>query len=197
LVEAAYRACEKNRILLVGHQQMYLERAAGGWSDTKLEVAQANWTTSRCDPRSVDEAKKLRRVFGVWAMPLSHILAVNGFNTTLDGDRGGLDLELLERMDRYAHAQNLTYEFSSCARIYEMGHEYPWKKQGRDEDWREKLPDGWGFKAPGPSLKQMRKEAGIRIGGDVFDLAGRAEEVEQAEHLEEIIEDVLDPKDEE
>lgn len=194
LVEAAYRACEKNRILLVGHQQMYIERAEE-WADTKIEVARANWSDGRCNPRSVDEAKEMRRVFGVWAMPLSYILAVNGFNTTLDGYRGGLDLELLERMDRYAKAQDLSYEFSSCARIYEIGHEMPWKKQSRDDaDWREKLPDGWGFKAPGPSLKELRKATGIRVGGDIFDLAGHAEDVEQAEHLGEIIEDALDPE---
>jgi hypothetical protein len=192
LVEAAYRACEKNLILLVGHQQMYLERAEE-WEDTKVEVAQANW--DGYNEYTSEEVKQLRRVFGVWAMPLSHILAVNGFNTTLDGDRGGLDLELLERMDRYVKAQDLRYATSHCARIYEIGHEHPWKKASRDAaDWREKLPDGWGFKAPGPSLKEIRKAAGIRVGGDIFDLAGHAEDVEQAEHLGEIIEDVLDPE---
>lgn len=193
LVEAAFQACEENKILLVSHQQMYIKSQA-------IEVAQANWPVSDV-PTSydVDNAKQLRRVFGVWAMPLSHILAVNGFNTTLDGYRGGLDLELVERMDRYVKAQGLSYLISPNARIYEIGHEMPWKKESRDDaDWISKLPPGWGFKAPGPSLKKIRKGAGIKVGGDVFDLAGHAEDVERVEQIEGIIEDtILDPEEDE
>jgi hypothetical protein len=189
LVEAAYKACEAGAILLVGHQQMHIE-------DDQVEVAQANWPVDDGPAfYDVEKAKQLRRVFGVWAMSLSHILAVNGFNTQLDGTRGGLDLELLERMDRYARAQSLQYVVEPNARIYEIGHEHPWKEQNKREgDWKDALPSGWGFKAPGPNLKAIRKACGIKVGSDVFDLAGHAEQVEQAEHLEEIIEDVLDDK---
>jgi hypothetical protein len=189
LVEAAFQACEQNHILLVGHQQMYLK-------DDDVDIARANWS-SVMFTIPVDEAKKHRRVFGIWAMPLSHILAVNGFNTQLDGDRGGLDLELIERMDRYVKAQDLRYAMSNCARVYEIGHEMPWEKDCRnDEETLKHLPPGWGFKAPGPSLKQIREQLGIQIGGDVFDLAGHAEDVEKAEQLEDIIDDVLDPEEE-
>jgi len=189
LVEAAYRACEAGHILLVGHQQMYVEEALE-WSDTKIEVSQANWTTA-LDEYTVDAAKENRRVFGVWAMPLSHALAVNGFNTRLDGDRGGLDLELLERMDRYATATGLEYEVSPNARIYEIGHDHPWapkKETNSDEAWREHLPAGWDFKAPGPALKDIRRDAGIVVGGDIFDLASHAETVERDEVIGEILE---------
>jgi len=192
LVAAAFRACEAGRILLVGHQQMYVDQQPA-WADTNIEVAQANWIHGKGEVYSVAQAKETRRVFGVWAMPLKHILAVNGFNTTLDGDRGGLDLELLERMDRYATASDVEYAVEPNARIYEIGHEHPWSKESRsDDDWHEKLPPGWGFKAPGPSLKEIRKAAGVKIGGDIFDLAGHAEHIEQVEHLDEVIEDALD-----
>jgi len=191
LVQAAFKACEAGGILLVGHQQMYVEQQLK-WADTKIEVAQANWPVDDGPAfYDVEKAKELRRVFGVWAMSLSHILAVNGFNTTLDGDRGGLDLELLERMDRYAKAQSLQYVIDPNALIYEIGHEHPWKKQSRsDENWREKLPAGWGFKAPGPSLKAIRKDAGITVGGDIFDLAGHVEDVDRTEAIVEALEDI-------
>ena len=184
LVQAAYNACEAGHILLVGHQQMYAKEQV-------IEVAQANWIDGDAKTYSVKEAKETRRVFGVWAMQLSHILAVNGFNTTLDGTRGGLDLELLERMDRYAAASELEYEVSPNARIYEIGHTHPWSKPSRsDEDWRGKLPPGWGFKAPGISLKKIRKEAGIKVGTDIFDLAGHADEVDREEAIVEALEDI-------
>lgn len=191
LVQAAFNACKEGRILLVGHQQMYVESSSPAWEDYKIEVAQANWIEGGSKVYSVEAAKETRRVFGVWAMQLSHILAVNGFNTSLDGDRGGLDLELLERMDRYAAASELEYEVNPNARIYEIGHTHPWEKKSRsDEDWREKLPSGWGFKAPGISLKKIRKDAGVSVGSDIFDLAGHADEVDREEAIVEALEDI-------
>lgn len=183
LVEAAYNACEDDNILLVSHQQMY-------FNGEDLEVAQANWCDGRC-VHTLDQAANLRRVFGVWAMRLSHALAVNGFNTALDGDRGGLDLELLERMDRYVKAIGIKYETNEMARIYEIGHEHPWaanKETCSDDEWRKNLPDGWQFKAPGMSLKDIRKNAGVVVGGDIFGLADHAELVER----EEVIGDIID-----
>lgn len=202
LVEAAYRACDAGHILLVGHQQMYLDLVQDGhdrWDLTKIEVAQANWTDEKT-VYTVEQAKEVRRVFGVWAMPLSHALAANGFNTRLDGDRGGLDLELLERMDRYATATGLEYEVSPNARIYEIGHEHPWapkKETCSDDAWREMLPAGWDFKAPGPALKDIRRDAGIVVGGDIFNLAEHAETLEREEVIGEILEEFDgDPDDE-
>jgi len=195
LVEAAYRACEANHILLVSHQQMYVEEMAQSYT---IEVAQANWHHEKICYK-VDEAKQTRRVFGVWAMQLSHLLAVNGFNTLLDGDRAGLDLELLERMDRYAQASGLEYEINPAARIYEIGHDHPWaknKESKTDDEWRVFLPDGWGFKAPNQSLKSIRKDAGIVIGGDIFNLAEYAEKVEREEAIGEIISELNEDGDE-
>lgn len=205
LVEAAYQACESNNVLLVGHQQMYVEsdKNSKDWENSRFEVSQANWLEKKT-VLSVNEAKQLRRVFGVWAMQLSHILAVNGFNTALDGDRAGLDVELMERMDRYMQASDVKYEINPAARIYEIGHSHPWvpwrKKEATKEDkddgielvhddrWRELLPEGWGFKSPGPNLKEIRKDAGVVVGGDIFSLS---EHVQRRER-EEVIGDILD-----
>jgi hypothetical protein len=140
LVEAAYRACSEGKVFLPAHRQLYLPTADRPY----IEIADAN-TDLVCG----------HLVMGIWAAPVIYFLDINGWNTDLDGKRGGLDQELKIRMDRYLEMRDGDYAISSRARVYEIGHEYPWGNEPSGE-WMEKVPSG--YLAPGPSLKKLRQE---------------------------------------
>lgn len=198
LVQAAFEACEAGCILLPGHQQMYIEEsvlATKTWEAAKIEIAQANWAVKDREILTVEQAVERRRVFGIWAMDIRHILAVNGFNFELDGDRGGLDEELMERVDRYARATDVNYMMHENARVYEIGHTHPWGTTHNREDWHEYLPPGWNFKAIGPgrpSLRAIRKDLGIKVGTDIFNLAEHADVTERDEVIDELIDELAE-----
>jgi len=142
LCEHAMRTCEQGKILLIGHRALYLP------TDDRdhVEAANSNWRVGAQDGR----------VFGIWAMPLRYILAVNGFNTNLDGNRGQWDVELRHRMDMYTHNVGVEYEIVEGARTYEIEHGYPWGETPRSFDsWKEDA-GSTSWCAPGPRLSKMR-----------------------------------------
>jgi hypothetical protein len=142
LVEASKRVCEEGNVLLFGHRQLYLPTE----DQPTIRHADANW----------DGHESPRCPFGIWAMPTEYALAVNGYNTTLDGKRGGLDLEFRHRMDMFAKAREFSYCVDTLARCYELQHDHPWSKGDEpDRDWREFLPEK-GWRAPGPDLSKAR-----------------------------------------
>jgi hypothetical protein len=151
LVEAGMKACEENHVMLFGHRKVYLPSQ----DNPNLAIADANFTL-----------QDKRGVFGIWAAPVEHLLAINGFNTALDTSRGGLDEELKLRMDRYMQMRSLGYTTHSSARVYEIEHEHPWDTT--DRDWQELCPDG--FWAPGPNLKSIREAVLKRFAADDLDL---------------------------
>jgi len=138
-VEQAEEVCMEGQILLPAHRQLYLpteDQPTVRYSD-----ANTNLQTGHL-------------VMGIWAGPLQYFLDINGWNTDLDGQRGGLDLELKVRMDRYLQMREREYAIRPHARVYEIEHTYPWVKGERD--WKEKVPNG--YVAPDPSLKQIREQ---------------------------------------
>ena len=154
LVETARQVCREGNVLLIGHRKVFLPTE----ERPELDVAEANWT-EQPQTLTVDEAKRLRRVFGIWAMPLQLALELNGYNTKLDGFRGSDDIELLERMDRYmTQHTRLRYVVHPAARVYEIEHGNPWS-DGEVKDWTELCPKGWSWKAPGSSLAALRDAA--------------------------------------
>lgn len=140
LVEAAYRSCQEGKVLLPAHRQLYYPTEDRPY----VEIADAN-----------TDLAAGHLVMGIWAAPLKFFLDINGWNTDLDGCRGGLDLELRVRMDRYLEMRGGGYDIFSRARVYEIGHDYPWGKES-SLDWQEKIPSG--YVAPGPSLKKVREK---------------------------------------
>ncbi|MCW4026380.1 MAG: glycosyltransferase family 2 protein [Candidatus Bathyarchaeota archaeon] len=137
-IEAAYQACEEGKVLLPAHRQLYLptdSRETVEYSDANVDLQSGHL------------------VMGIWAAPVSYFLDINGWNTDLDGLRGGLDQELKIRMDRYLEMRGKEYALFPSARVYEIQHSYPWGTESSD-CWMEKVPPG--YLAPGPSLKKMR-----------------------------------------
>lgn len=154
LVETARRVCAAGNILLLGHRKVFLPTA----ERPTIEVADANWT-DKLQELTVEQARQTRRVFGVWAMPLHIALELNGYNTRLDGFRGGDDAELLERMDRYMNQRPaLRYVVHPAARVYEIEHTNTWV-DGDVQAWEDLCPKGWAWKAPGPSLATLHEAA--------------------------------------
>jgi hypothetical protein len=141
LVEAAYQACKANKILLLGHRKISFPREG---DEPQLSHSDSNLTID--DPR---------KVFGIWAMPIKHILAINGWNTQLDGFRGGDDEELKRRTDIYVAMRGLDYAVSPAARVYEIDHENPWGDGPLECSWS--TPNGYA--APGPRLKDLHAAA--------------------------------------
>jgi hypothetical protein len=138
LVEVAYHACERRSVLFLRHRQLYLptlERAT-------LEVGDAN-----------TDLENGHVAMGIWAAPIRYFLAINGWNTELDGQRGGLDVELKQRLDIFARMKEIEYETSPYARVYELEHTYPWGKENHHDD----VTQPTGYRAPGPSLTQIRE----------------------------------------
>lgn len=166
-------------ILLIGHRKVYAPPEAGGG----VTVADANWAD---EPTvgNVATAQTWRRVFGIFAAPVETLLAVNGFNVDLDGGRGGLDEELLCRMDRYAATKEISYAMHPAARVYEIEHAMPWANPEVDnKDWASICPAGW--RAPGPDLAARRKVFQTMLAAE--DAADEAEEAdaEEDEYLDE------------
>lgn len=155
LVETVQRLTKENprRVVLIGHRQLYLPVDGG-----QFEHADANWVAKETT-FGVDAAQESRRVFGIWGMPMEHILAVNGFNTELDGSRFSLDEELMLRMDRYARFKELEYVAHPAARCYEIQQTHPWDTEAPNaDDWKE--AEGW--RAPGPDLKTVAESSGVK-----------------------------------
>ena len=138
VVQAAYDACQAGRVFLPQHRQLYLPTA----EQPSIRYADAN-----TGPDS-------HIVMGICAAPLEYFLAINGWNTKLDGQRTALDEELKVRMDRYLQMRETEYAFCQTSRVYEFEHGYPWNPAMQDENWRRHLPAG--FVAPGPSLQAIR-----------------------------------------
>lgn len=138
LCERAARACEQDTVLMIGHRALFLPTKARDY----IEAADSNWNNSQDG-----------RAFGIWAMPLRHVLKVNGFNTTLDGRRGAWDTELQRRMRTYANNVNIAFVTDPAARCYEIEHDYPWTQPARQLD---EMGETGSWSAPGPSLKKMR-----------------------------------------
>jgi hypothetical protein len=174
LVQAAYEACSAGRVLFIGHQKLFLERDG-------IEANASNWAVDR-QVVTPDDARSMRRVFGVFAIPLNYLLDLNGFNTELDGLPVGSDEELMERMDRYARASEIEYVLDPRARTYEIGHSSPWTEDV-DRDWKAFCPAGWQWRAPGPNLRQIREELGIKIGGDFFEVEEPEDDLEEEEEI--------------
>jgi len=143
LVATAARVCAEGNVLLLGHRKINLEGEGG--ADSEGSYSESNWT-----PRFLDDD---RNVFGIFAAPIEHILGVNGWNTSMDGFKGNLDVELKIRMDRYLKMRERKYVAHESARVYEIGHEFPWTSESRPDGWREDIV---GYKAPGPSLTAIR-----------------------------------------
>lgn len=140
-------------VMPLQHRKIYLTGEGPAFVTWKLEHTDANWT-EQVWHAPVSEARMMRRVLGVWAMPTSIIRdELDGYNTLLDGDRAALDEELMARCDRYLEAHGGSYLFNPSARLYEIDHDMPWKDQPR-ADWKELCPkEGW--RAPHAALREM------------------------------------------
>jgi hypothetical protein len=144
LCETAAKTCERDEILLIGHRALYLPTL----ERDSVEVANSHWHVGAQD----------NRVFGIFASPLKYLLAVNGFNTALDGRRGQWDIELRQRMNLYAQNVGIEFVQSEAARTYEVEHDYPWKQAPRCEV---DTPTTW--RAAGPDLKKMNHAARLDL----------------------------------
>jgi len=162
LVEAALKACSQGKVLLLKHKAFYLPTA----ERTSVEMSDAN---TDLDVGHI--------VFGVFAAPVQFLVDINGWNTKLDGQRGGLDECLKLRMDRYVKMRELEYVLDPAATVYEVEHGYPWPKEELSPDWQALVPEG--YKAPGPNLHPIR---------DYVQAALAAEEAEDAKEEEDVIE---------
>jgi hypothetical protein len=166
LVEAAYEACSEGKILLLGHRKLYLPTR----EQPTVRVADLNTDLENA------------RAFGIWAMPLEYILAINGWNVALDGQRDALDLELKVRMDRYAATREIEYAVHPAAKVYEIEHENPWVDPEEPIDWQERCPDGW--RAPGPDLAKLRVEIERRAESTIAEIREDADGEEEDEEDE-------------
>lgn len=133
---AAREICEVGNIGLVGHRVLYLPTE----NRDHIEVGESNW-----------QEGSDRNVFGIWAMPIDHILGVNGYSLDLDGKRGGWDAELKKRMDLYAQNRNLEFVIDKRLRCYEIEHTYPW-----GDEKHPPVTEVLRWKAPGPDLSYLR-----------------------------------------
>lgn len=169
LVELAVEACSRGNVLLLGHRQLYLPTD----DQPTVRHADANW----------DGHQSPRCPFGIWAMPVEYALAVNGYNTSLDGKRGGLDLEFRHRLDLFAKTRGFEFQVAKLARVYELQHDIPWTAGDEtDRDWHDFLPEK-GWRAVGPDLSRVH----TRYLEEVRQLD--AEEEQQEEDDEEDFED--------
>ena len=149
----------KTIVMPLAHRQLYL-RAASPYGTVpdpqpwQLEHSDANWSEI-VEQLTPANARVRRRVFGVWAMPTALVRDdLNGYNTLLDGFRGGDDAELLERTDRFLTEMHGTYVFDPRTRLYEIEHEMPWQQPSQEmPDWHGFCPGGW--RAPGASLRGL------------------------------------------
>ena len=144
LVYTANEVCNADKILLLGHAKVFLPNK----DNPKVDFTVAHWLQSR----GYDETEHkniLRPVFGVWAMPLKFVLAVNGFNTkVVDTALCASDVELFARMGRYTDENKIKYVMRSSARLYEVEHAALW-------------PSGDSYK----TLKQFLQPEGYRVLG--------------------------------
>lgn len=137
MVESALDACMKGHVFFLQHRQMYLPTV----DRPGIEIGESNTNLSEG-----------HIAMGIWAAPIKHFLAINGWNTELDGQRGGLDQELKMRLDVFARMKGIEYSSSPYARVYELEHTYPWGSVSRWEP--PEIPPG--YRAPGPSLSEIR-----------------------------------------
>lgn len=159
LVEAALAACTDRKVLFIRHRQLRLPTA----ESPVLAVADAN-----------DNLEQAHTVLGIWAAPISVFLAINGWNTDLDEQRGGLDAELKQRLDNYARMADIEYVVDPVARVYEIEHDYPWGMTRNDDP-----APAVGYGAPGPSLRKIRDA--IQPWLDLDDDNGDEEEIDEEE----------------
>jgi hypothetical protein len=144
LVEEAQNVCAEGNVLLFGHRKLLND------DPNRLEFAEANWhthTEAHCP-------------FGIWAVPTKYLFALNGYNENMDGQRTELDKELYARMQRYLAVRDKVFVQSPQARVYEVGHNFPWTSLDVDRPWTEFLNAGW--KAPGPNLQAIAKASGFQ-----------------------------------
>lgn len=167
LVEAVYKACAAGDVMLLGHQKVSFDGAS-------LRIATSNW-----DPAALDLE---RNVFGIFAAPMDVILGVNGWNTTLDGSVGDLDVELKFRMDAYLRMRGRSYVGSRAARVYEIDHDTPWVKDAPVPAWRPAEGAAAPVRAPGPDLKELRAQAVAEM--DRLDFQARQQENDLADREE-------------
>lgn len=114
-VEIAERVCKEGNILLPEHHKIHLP------VDGKpCAVSKANVTGSDTG----------RRVFGIWAMPISIARDTGGYDESLDGKHGLWDEEYISRMDLYAKDHGIEYVRHPRARVYEIEHTRPWEAAG-------------------------------------------------------------------
>lgn len=134
--ELACEACERGNVLLPQHWKLYLPK------DTHaICVAKANMTAQH-ETFSPSEAKLLRRVGGIWAMPFEIASEVR-YNEDLDGKHGLWDEEFLQRLDAELERRGACYEFHPRARVYEIEHDRPWADAGvHDPNTLRKLHGG-------------------------------------------------------
>jgi gamma-glutamylcyclotransferase (GGCT)/AIG2-like uncharacterized protein YtfP len=137
LVETAADACERGKILMLQHKQLYLARG----EQKEIDYAEAN-----------TDLKLGHRVAGIFAMPVKYPLAINGYNTKLDGQRYRIDEEFLARLDIYAQNTDVVYETSPSAVVYEIQHDIPWK----DRDGADGTIPVTTWRADGPNLVTIR-----------------------------------------
>jgi hypothetical protein len=172
LINHAKAVCARNNILLIGHRALYLPNEHRDF----VEIADSNWNNGT-----------LRNVFGIWAAPVNHLLAINGCNEVLDGARGANDLELKYRMNMHLENVKAEYEIVQGARCYEIEHTYPWDAEGtkHPDNWKS-LTDG-SWKAPGPALRELRKtyKAGNAVTWTIIDGADQEETNDAEEDFEE------------
>lgn len=161
LVETAAKACARQRVLFLQHRQLYLPTA----ERSQIEVGDAN-----------TDLERGHIALGIWAAPIDYFLTINGWNTTLDGQRGGLDTELKQRLNILAQMRGIEYETSPDARVFEVEHTYPWGLADTHDD--AEAPSG--YRAPGPALSKIRDAVQAALEEERY-----AESIEEEEDSEE------------
>jgi len=134
LCAAAEQAILEKSILMLRHVKVNLDGS----------IAVAN-----------EEATNSHKVFGIWAMPVEFVRAVNGYNTSLDGQRADWDQELLDRMLCYTQSRGISIVYNRAATVYEIEHDYPWEDM-LDEDMPERRTKGW--RAPEPIFPVLNED---------------------------------------
>ena len=175
LVEAAYEVCEAGDVFLPTHRQWYLPTVERPY----LEHADSN------------TSEEGHQVMGIWGAPLQYFLAINGWNTDLDTQRGGLDAELKIRMDRYLKMRERGYQYRPHTKVYELQHTYPWADTDKTRKWEDFIPSG--CLAPGPNLKELHEE--VQKGwplewGDKDSMKKALDQLDAA--FDDILEDAID-----